>query len=348
MSKITLNDLVNLQNETSAVTIINGNNQTLETAFDNTLSRDGTSPNTMGASIDMNSNPILNLPTATTNAEPVTLAQLNAVTVAAGNVPAGGTTGQKLTKNSNTSFDFGWASETNMAAFTLKGNSTGSAAAPADISIPALTSKATPIGADSVMIVDSAASNALKRATLTSIQGVSAVTSIAGNTGAFTLSTGLTNSTNDLRINAGSIPAVATSGLATAGTLGEYISSQVLIAGETPATATATPVNITSISLTAGDWDVDGVVYSDNAGACTLLVSEAWISSTSATVPTRPNNGMMTMWVGSTTSNIAVSAGSGRISLASTTTIFLSCYANFTGGSSNPKYYGFIGARRAR
>lgn len=62
MSKITLTNLVNLQNETTAVNAINANNAILQTAFDNTLSRDGTSPNTMGASLDMNSNQILNLP----------------------------------------------------------------------------------------------------------------------------------------------------------------------------------------------------------------------------------------------------------------------------------------------
>lgn len=62
MTKITLTDLANLQNEATAVTAINNNNATLETAIDNTLSRDGASPNTMGSNLDMNSNQILNLP----------------------------------------------------------------------------------------------------------------------------------------------------------------------------------------------------------------------------------------------------------------------------------------------
>src|SRR6266436_6918774 len=60
MSKITLTDLANLQNETTAVNAINANNATLKTASDNTLSRDGTSPNTMGANLDMNGFQILN------------------------------------------------------------------------------------------------------------------------------------------------------------------------------------------------------------------------------------------------------------------------------------------------
>ena len=60
MSKISLTNLVNLQNETTAVNAINNNNAALTTAFDNTLSRDGTSPNTMGANLDMNGFQILN------------------------------------------------------------------------------------------------------------------------------------------------------------------------------------------------------------------------------------------------------------------------------------------------
>lgn len=61
MSKITLNSLANLQNENTAVTTINANNATLVTALDNTLSRDGTLPNQMSSSIDMNSNRVINL-----------------------------------------------------------------------------------------------------------------------------------------------------------------------------------------------------------------------------------------------------------------------------------------------
>lgn len=40
---------------------INANNDKIETAFDNTLSRDGSSPNQMNADIDMNSNDLLNV-----------------------------------------------------------------------------------------------------------------------------------------------------------------------------------------------------------------------------------------------------------------------------------------------
>lgn len=58
MSKITLQNLTSGFNST---TKINANNAAIATAFDNTLSRDGTSPNTMLADLDMNSHRIGNL-----------------------------------------------------------------------------------------------------------------------------------------------------------------------------------------------------------------------------------------------------------------------------------------------
>lgn len=69
--KTTLNNLVNLQNETSAVTIINGNNAAITTAFENTLSRDGTFPNQMQSNFDMNSYHILNLGEPSSDTDPI-------------------------------------------------------------------------------------------------------------------------------------------------------------------------------------------------------------------------------------------------------------------------------------
>lgn len=78
MSKVILTDLSSLQNEQSAVSSINNNNTTIEQAFDNTLSRNGSSPNTMEASLDMNSNRILNLPDPSSDKEPVTRSYFDA------------------------------------------------------------------------------------------------------------------------------------------------------------------------------------------------------------------------------------------------------------------------------
>jgi hypothetical protein len=91
-----------------------------------------------------------------------------------------------------------------MAAYTIKGNATGSSATPTDIDIAALTTKASPTAADYIMISDQAASGALKKVAVSSVASAGSVSSIAGNTGAFTLSGLLTNSTNDLQVNAAS------------------------------------------------------------------------------------------------------------------------------------------------
>jgi hypothetical protein len=88
------------------------------------------------------------------------------------------------------------ANLTTMAAYTLKGNATGSTNIPGDISIPALTQKTTPASTDLILLADQASSGALKFATVASIGTTSGVSSIAGNTGAFTLTKGITNSTN--------------------------------------------------------------------------------------------------------------------------------------------------------
>lgn len=92
-----------------------------------------------------------------------------------------------------------------MAAYTLKGNNSGSTAAPGDIDIAALTTKASPAAGDYVMISDQAASGAFKKATVSSVGSAGSVASIAGNTGAFTLGFGLANSGNDIRLGSGTV-----------------------------------------------------------------------------------------------------------------------------------------------
>lgn len=71
--KVTLANVATFQNDTSAVAAINNNNALITTALDNTLSRDGTVPNAMGANLDMNNNQILNLPSPATVNSPARL-----------------------------------------------------------------------------------------------------------------------------------------------------------------------------------------------------------------------------------------------------------------------------------
>lgn len=71
MSKLTLTNLANLQNENTAVAAINANNVTISSFADNTLSRNGATPNSMSAELDMNSNRIINLPDSVAASSPI-------------------------------------------------------------------------------------------------------------------------------------------------------------------------------------------------------------------------------------------------------------------------------------
>lgn len=72
MAKLTLTSIASGVNTNSSITAINANSDAIETALENTLSRDGTSPNTMGANLDMNSHKIVNLTTPTANTDAAT------------------------------------------------------------------------------------------------------------------------------------------------------------------------------------------------------------------------------------------------------------------------------------
>ena len=80
MPKVTLTDL---SAGYGLATSYNANNDALEAAFDNTLSRDGSTPNTMQASLDMNSNQVINVANGTNPTDAVNLAQVQALIAAA-------------------------------------------------------------------------------------------------------------------------------------------------------------------------------------------------------------------------------------------------------------------------
>lgn len=145
----------------------------------------------------------------------------------------------------------------------------------------------------------------------------------------------------------GGIVGVTTNSSASAGQVGEYIFSQVLSASAVPLTL-AVAANVTSISLTAGDWDVWGGVTLKPAGTTVTSQFVGWINTVSATQPTLPNNGaFVNMFLPSTAGiDPTLPVGMTRLSLASTTTVYLTADALFS--VSTNAVYGFIGARRVR
>ncbi len=147
---------------------------------------------------------------------------------------------------------------------------------------------------------------------------------------------------------AGQIPGTTTNGDALAGNVGEYISSTVFSGSAIPLT-TATTANITSISLTGGDWDVWGTVGFVADPATTATIFEGGINSVSATLPTPPGNGAYfqeSLSVGAGALEPVWPTGATRISVSTTTTIYLVAQSTFAVNSMSA--FGFIGARRRR
>lgn len=142
-----------------------------------------------------------------------------------------------------------------------------------------------------------------------------------------------------LTITTPNIVGVNNSSDAAAGSVGEFISSQVLYAARISLTA-VTPANVTMIDLD-GDFDVWGNVYFPNTGQSVNCA--CWISQSSATSPdlSMQNEGFAT---GGPT--VGISAPPIRVNTSGSTTIYLSCIADF--GSGSVSACGGIYARRRR
>ncbi len=154
-----------------------------------------------------------------------------------------------------------------------------------------------------------------------------------------------------LNVAPGQLVGTATNNNASAGNVGEYKSTIVLIASEVSLT-TATPANVTSVSLTAGDWDVWGEVWLDAAATTVCTVATGAIDTTTGTIPSVPTDGIAVAAISfgasatiSTTGRV-LTISPCRVSLAGTTSMYLNIEAEFT--TSTLAAYGKICARRAR
>lgn len=136
----------------------------------------------------------------------------------------------------------------------------------------------------------------------------------------------------------------ATNNNATISFVGEFISSVILSGSAVTATSGAA-TNLTSISLTAGDWDVWGNIVWPTLGVTpTALI--AWISTTSATLPDPALRPGLIMTTATFSTNCGVVCVPVRISIASTTTVYISGFLGNVSG--NGTQCGGIYARRRR
>lgn len=89
MAKLVLTDLASLESQASAIQTINANAAAIETALENTLSRDGTSPNQMEAVLDMNDYRVINLAAPVSSSDAARLSDIaDALSVDATLVPS--------------------------------------------------------------------------------------------------------------------------------------------------------------------------------------------------------------------------------------------------------------------
>jgi hypothetical protein len=114
---------------------------------------------------------------------------------------------------------------------------------------------------------------------------------------------------------------------AAAGDVGELISSVIPNSSSVAITSGAT-VNLTSISLTAGNWSIRGNIVVQ--AITTLSEIDVWISSTSASIPdTSLRNIIATN--AAAVPFLSSNAPPFSISVSSTTPIYLTAYAAGTG-----------------
>ncbi|MEB6223709.1 hyaluronate lyase N-terminal domain-containing protein [Pantoea anthophila] len=136
----------------------------------------------------------------------------------------------------------------------------------------------------------------------------------------------------------GSRKGVTDGSSAATGDIGEVMQSTTL----TTSMTNATSINLATITLTPGDWELTGVV-SIRPSSATLTQVIAGMSTTTAATPVFPNRSV----VSSSSSQVQeFNTPSVRYILSAPTTIYLVASAGFTSGTVTGD--GYLKARRVR
>lgn len=169
--------------------------------------------------------------------------------------------------------------------------------------------------------------------------GTGSSTSNGARTNLGAAMSGINNDISNLAALTGGITGLTTGTAAAAGLVGQEASGS---SGSAVNLTSAALTNIVSISLPAGDWELESALRVNNAGNITLL--NFGVSTTSATLPTDwwdRYNITTTLAAGTSTRQ----GMSRRILLSATTTLYLVAQATFT---STCTADGYIRARRMR
>jgi Repeat of unknown function (DUF5907) len=131
---------------------------------------------------------------------------------------------------------------------------------------------------------------------------------------------------------------------AASGFVGEFISAT----GAGVSLTSPNAVDVTSVSLTAGNWRCYGNVLTAPAGSTVETARAGWISTVSATSPGSVNSGayFVSSFTLATGTPLAEPVGSIRLSLASTTTVYLGYLSVFSVSTNSVS--GFLGCDRVR
>lgn len=146
-------------------------------------------------------------------------------------------------------------------------------------------------------------------------------------------------------ITAYTVTGTATNDNAAAGEVGEYNASSI-VQGSAVSLVTATPKTVTSISLTAGDWDLTAIGAITGASTGTVFDVAIGGTTNSFTGTVLGDTRCQTPTVSLTGADASLMIPSVRVSIGATTTFYLIVQETFTIGS--PKAYGRLSARRTR
>jgi hypothetical protein len=148
----------------------------------------------------------------------------------------------------------------------------------------------------------------------------------------------------------GQIPGTLTNDEATVGKIGEYICQSVSL-NSAIALTSASPIDITSLSLTPGDWDLRATVWFAGNSTTTVSLAQSGISQISASFPNpgttdRQNQLFSAPFTPFTSATMSLPPVIIRESLSVPTTIYLVGQATFSAGTMSA--FGQICSRRVR
>ena len=256
--------------------------------------------------------------------------------------PSGSTAGQAIISNGASSAPTWQAVPlTGLAtqgANTVLGNGTASTAVPTALAVPSCSA------ATNALLWTSgtgfSCNSGINAATLggATFAAPGAIGGTTANSGAFTT---ITASSTITPSQTAGIVGTTTNNDANAGSVGEYQTATTT----NTSLSNGVGANLTSVSLTAGDWDVQCSAYYHPAGSTTITGLAASVSTVSANLGAFGATTYLQLTFNTGSGNY-LSSPVWRVSLGSTTTVYCTGVAAFA--TSTMQGDGFIRARRVR